>query len=113
MGRGNSKALGERALAAARRHKRTQQPVKCVSLAMPQRCQPSAERALPRRRGRRARWPRGRRLLLSGLLPRRAYRGSIDGLPSYVQALKDHGALADSLESLQERVERNETQRLY
>jgi predicted pyridoxine 5'-phosphate oxidase superfamily flavin-nucleotide-binding protein len=39
--------------------------------------------------------------------------GSIDGLPSYAQALKDHGALADSLESLQERVERNETQRLY
>jgi hypothetical protein len=35
MGRGNSKALGERALAAARRHKRTQQPVKCVSVAMP------------------------------------------------------------------------------
>jgi hypothetical protein len=39
--------------------------------------------------------------------------GSIDGLPTYAQALKDHGALADSLESLQERVERNETQRLY
>ena len=39
--------------------------------------------------------------------------GSIDGLPTYAQALKDHGALADSLASLQERVERNETQRLY
>ena len=39
--------------------------------------------------------------------------GSIDGLPTYAQALKDHGALSESLESLQARVERNETQRLY
>jgi hypothetical protein len=39
--------------------------------------------------------------------------GSIDGLPSYAQALKDHGEMADSLENLEAMVERNETQRLY
>ena len=38
--------------------------------------------------------------------------GSIDGLPTYAQALKDHGAMADSLEDLQARVERNE-EKLY
>jgi hypothetical protein len=41
---------------------------------------------------------------------------SIDGLPSYAQAMKDAGELTnfkDSLESLQSLVERNETQRLY
>ena len=41
---------------------------------------------------------------------------SIEGLPSYAQAMKDHGALTnfrDSLESLESLVERNETQRLY
>ncbi len=41
---------------------------------------------------------------------------SIEGLPSYAQAMKDHGALTnfrDSLESLELLVERNETQRLY
>jgi uncharacterized protein len=39
--------------------------------------------------------------------------GAIDGLPTYAQALKDHGALAVSLEALQAGVERNETERLY
>jgi uncharacterized protein len=39
--------------------------------------------------------------------------GPIEGLPSYGKALKDHGALAEPLESLQERLERNETERLY
>ena len=41
---------------------------------------------------------------------------SIDGLPSYAQAMKDAGELTnfkDSLESLKSLVERNETQRLY
>jgi uncharacterized protein len=41
---------------------------------------------------------------------------SIDGLPSYAQAMKDAGELTnfkDSLESLQSLVERNETQQLY
>ena len=41
---------------------------------------------------------------------------SVDGLPSYAQAMKDHGELTnfkESLESLQSLVERNETQRLY
>lgn len=38
---------------------------------------------------------------------------SIDGLPTYAQALKDHGALAASLEDLQTGIERNEVQRLY
>jgi len=39
--------------------------------------------------------------------------GSIDGLPTYAQALKDHGALPDSLEDLQAIVEYNEAKRLY
>jgi uncharacterized protein len=41
---------------------------------------------------------------------------SIDGLPSYAQAMKDAGELTnykESLESLQRLVERNESQRLY
>jgi uncharacterized protein len=38
--------------------------------------------------------------------------GSVDGLPTYAQALKDHGAMADTLEDLQARVERNE-EKLY
>ncbi|MBV8575803.1 MAG: pyridoxamine 5'-phosphate oxidase family protein, partial [Acetobacteraceae bacterium] len=54
----------------------------------------------------------GKAMIRSGMWEPGSW-GSIDGLPSYAQALKDHGALADSLESLQERVERNETQRLY
>jgi hypothetical protein len=42
--------------------------------------------------------------------------GSIDGLPTYAQAMKDAGEVTnfkDSLEALQSLVERNETQRLY
>ena len=41
---------------------------------------------------------------------------STNGLPSYAQAMKDHGELSnfrDSLESLESLVESNETQRLY
>ena len=39
--------------------------------------------------------------------------GEIDGLPSYAQALKDHGQMPDPIEDLEERMARNETDRLY
>ena len=39
--------------------------------------------------------------------------GSIDGLPTYAQALKDHGQLSMSLHELEERVANNESHRLY
>jgi len=38
---------------------------------------------------------------------------SINGLPSYAQALKDHGNLPDALPDLEQRVVHNETDRLY
>ncbi len=38
---------------------------------------------------------------------------SIDGLPSYAQALKDHGNMPDPLEELEARMVNNETNRLY
>ena len=38
---------------------------------------------------------------------------SIDGLPTYAQALKDHGHMPDPIEDLEAMVVRNETQRLY
>src|SRR5215510_1177794 len=38
---------------------------------------------------------------------------SINGLPSYAQALKDHGHLPDVLPDLEQRVMHNETDRLY
>jgi len=39
--------------------------------------------------------------------------GPIEGLPTYGQALKDHGNLPDPIEELDAMVARNETQRLY
>jgi predicted pyridoxine 5'-phosphate oxidase superfamily flavin-nucleotide-binding protein len=39
--------------------------------------------------------------------------GSIAGLPSYAQALKDHGGLPDLVDELEARVTYNETDRLY
>jgi len=39
--------------------------------------------------------------------------GSIDGLPSYAQALKEHGELDDPVEDLEKRMAYNETDRLY
>jgi PPOX class probable FMN-dependent enzyme len=39
--------------------------------------------------------------------------GSIDGLPSYAQALKDHGDMADPLEDIEKRMAYNESDRLY
>ena len=38
---------------------------------------------------------------------------SIEGLPTYAQALKDHADSPDSLEELETRIEYNETDRLY
>lgn len=38
---------------------------------------------------------------------------SIDGLPSYAQAVKDQGRPPDTLEELEERFSRNETERMY
>jgi len=38
---------------------------------------------------------------------------SIDGLPSYAEALKDHGELPDPIHDLEDRVAYNETDRLY
>lgn len=53
----------------------------------------------------------GKAMIRSGMWEPERW-GSIDGLPSYAQALKDH-ARTDSLETLQEIVERNEKHRLY
>jgi PPOX class probable FMN-dependent enzyme len=39
--------------------------------------------------------------------------GSIDGLPTYAQALKDHGNLSMALQELERRVANNEADRLY
>jgi hypothetical protein len=39
--------------------------------------------------------------------------GSIEGLPSYAQALKSHGNLSNDLADLQARVANNEANRLY
>ncbi len=39
--------------------------------------------------------------------------GSIDGLPTYAQALKDHGKLSDPLSDLERRMAYNESDRLY
>jgi PPOX class probable FMN-dependent enzyme len=39
--------------------------------------------------------------------------GSIDGMPSYAQALKDHGAMDDPLEDIENRMAYNESDRLY
>ena len=38
---------------------------------------------------------------------------SIEGLPTYAQALKDHGELPDPLDDLEQRMASNETDRLY
>jgi uncharacterized protein len=59
----------------------------------------------------------GKSMIRSGMWEPNRW-GSIDGLPTYAQALKDHGKLnnplfAESLESLQQLVQRNETQRVY
>jgi PPOX class probable FMN-dependent enzyme len=53
----------------------------------------------------------GKSMIRSGMWEPERW-GPIDGLPTYAQALRDH-AMTDSLETLQEIVERNEAQRLY
>ena len=39
--------------------------------------------------------------------------GPIDGLPTYAQALKDHGKLATSLPEIERRIVNSEVNRLY
>ena len=39
--------------------------------------------------------------------------GSIGGLPTYAQALKDHGNLSTTLQELEQRLAKNEMDRLY
>lgn len=53
----------------------------------------------------------GKSMIRSGMWEPQKW-GSIEGLPSYAQALMDHAA-TDSLDVLQEIVERNERERLY
>jgi len=53
----------------------------------------------------------GKSMIRSGMWEPERW-GPVDGLPTYAQALRDH-AMTDSLETLQEIVERNEAQRLY
>jgi len=38
---------------------------------------------------------------------------SVAGLPTYAQALKDHGKLSDPIDDLEERMAYNESDRLY
>jgi uncharacterized protein len=54
----------------------------------------------------------GKSMIRSGMWEPERW-GPIDGLPTYAQALKKHGAMPESLEDLQARVERNETHKLY
>ncbi len=54
----------------------------------------------------------GKSMIRSGLWEPDRW-GSIDGLPTYAQALKDHANLPDPLSDLERRVASNETDRLY
>jgi uncharacterized protein len=54
----------------------------------------------------------GKSMIRSGLWEPERW-GPVDGLPSYAQALKDHARTGASLEYLRDRIERNETDRLY
>jgi len=54
----------------------------------------------------------GKSMIRSGLWEPDRW-GPIDGLPSYAQALKDHGSLDAPLDALEVGVARNETERLY
>jgi uncharacterized protein len=54
----------------------------------------------------------GKSMMRSGMWEPERW-GSIDGLPSYAQALKDHGQLSMGLHELEERVANNEAHRLY
>ena len=54
----------------------------------------------------------GKSMMRSGLWEPERW-GSIDGLPTYAQALKDHGQLSMGLHELEQRVANNEAHRLY
>lgn len=54
----------------------------------------------------------GKSMIRSGLWDPERW-ASIDGLPSYAQALKDHAASADTVETIQARIDQNETKQLY
>jgi PPOX class probable FMN-dependent enzyme len=54
----------------------------------------------------------GKSMIRSGMWQPKKWQ-SIDGLPSYAQALKDHGNLPDLIEDLEEGMAHNETNRLY
>lgn len=54
----------------------------------------------------------GKSMIRSGLWEPERW-GPVDGLPTYAQALKDHAASADTVETIQARVEFSEARRLY
>jgi hypothetical protein len=54
----------------------------------------------------------GKAMIRSGLWEPERW-GSIDGLPTYAQALKDHAASADTVDTIQARIDQNEAERLY
>jgi len=54
----------------------------------------------------------GKAMLRSGMWQPESW-GSIDELPSYAQALKDHGEMAMPLEEIEARMDYNEKSRLY
>ncbi len=54
----------------------------------------------------------GKAVIRSGLWEPETW-GSIDGLPSYAQALKQHAELPDAISDLERRLRSNETDRLY
>ena len=54
----------------------------------------------------------GKSMMRSGLWEPERW-GSIDGLPTYAQALKDHGRLSVGLAEIEERIANSEAHRLY
>jgi uncharacterized protein len=54
----------------------------------------------------------GKSMIRSGLWEPERW-GSIDGLPTYAQALKDHGKLSVAVSDLEQRIVNNEVNRLY
>jgi uncharacterized protein len=54
----------------------------------------------------------GKSMIRSGMWEPERW-GSVEGLPTYAQALKDHGNLSDTLPDLERRMAYNETDRLY
>jgi hypothetical protein len=54
----------------------------------------------------------GKSMIRSGMWKPKSW-GSIDGLPSYAQALKDHGKMSMTVAELEYRTANNEVNRLY